>query len=112
MTHSCTTRRSSDSHPLFHSHVRTFGFHIDHAIPWPGLAAWWHLVSNHYGDDLLRSKGRLRMQDAVRPFVFMQTVGKVFHRSEEHTSELQSLMRTSNSVFCLKKQTVNKCNSK
>src|SRR3546814_1241555 len=27
------------------------------------------------------------------------------HRSEEHTSELQSLMRISYSVFCLKKQT-------
>src|SRR3546814_9002902 len=30
------------------------------------------------------------------------------HRSEEHTSELQSLMRTSYAVFCLKKQ---KCNT-
>src|SRR3546814_6683814 len=31
---------------------------------------------------------------------------KQFHgyRSEEHTSELQSLMRTSYAVFCLKKQ--------
>src|SRR3546814_6988268 len=29
-------------------------------------------------------------------------------RSEEHTSELQSLMRTSYSVFCLKKKTHNK----
>src|SRR3546814_10353926 len=27
------------------------------------------------------------------------------HRSEEHTSELQSLMRTSYAVFCLKKNT-------
>src|SRR3546814_10165730 len=27
------------------------------------------------------------------------------HRSEEHTSELQSLMRNSYAVFCLKKQT-------
>src|SRR3546814_2541080 len=27
------------------------------------------------------------------------------HRSEEHPSELQSLMRTSYAVFCLKKQT-------
>src|SRR3546814_5978856 len=27
-----------------------------------------------------------------------------FHRSEEHTSELQSLMRISYAVFCLKKQ--------
>src|SRR3546814_4149959 len=29
----------------------------------------------------------------------------VGHRSEEHTSELQSLMRTSYAVFCLKKTT-------
>src|SRR3546814_1019502 len=28
-------------------------------------------------------------------------------RSEEHTSELQSLMRISNAVFCLKKKTFN-----
>src|SRR3546814_10912394 len=28
-------------------------------------------------------------------------------RSEEHTSELQSLMRISYAVFCLKKQTIN-----
>src|SRR3546814_7460178 len=28
----------------------------------------------------------------------------VFDRSEEHTSELQSLMRTSYAVFCLKKK--------
>src|SRR3546814_7435184 len=31
-------------------------------------------------------------------------------RSEEHTSELQSLMRTSYAVFCLKKQTQQKNN--
>src|SRR3546814_5056485 len=29
----------------------------------------------------------------------------LFHRSEEHTSELQSLMRISYAVFCLKKKT-------
>src|SRR3546814_1868414 len=29
---------------------------------------------------------------------------KVFRRSEEHTSELQSLMRISYAVFCLKKK--------
>src|SRR3546814_5549982 len=29
----------------------------------------------------------------------------VVHRSEEHTSELQSLMRISYAVFCLKKKT-------
>src|SRR3546814_9148954 len=30
--------------------------------------------------------------------------GKIFGRSEEHTSELQSLMRISYAVFCLKKK--------
>src|SRR3546814_7043629 len=38
-----------------------------------------------------------------RPF------GRV-HRSEEHTSELQSLMRISYAVFCLKKKNNNKHN--
>src|SRR3546814_16027543 len=33
-------------------------------------------------------------------------------RSEEHTSELQSLMRISYAVFCLKKKTTNKHNDK
>src|SRR3546814_10733706 len=31
-------------------------------------------------------------------------------RSEEHTSELQSLMRISYAVFCLKKKNTNRCN--
>src|SRR3546814_7409667 len=31
-------------------------------------------------------------------------IGKVIRRSEEHTSELQSLMRISYAVFCLKKK--------
>src|SRR3546814_9898682 len=34
-----------------------------------------------------------------------------FYRSEEHTSELQSLMRISYAVFCLKKKKTNMVNS-
>src|SRR3546814_6527827 len=34
------------------------------------------------------------------------TTGNMGERSEEHTSELQSLMRISYAVFCLKKKTV------
>src|SRR3546814_946552 len=34
-----------------------------------------------------------------------------FDRSEEHTSELQSLMRISYAVFCLKKKTLNTVNT-
>lgn len=78
--HSVDHAHSADhAHELFHSRVSTLGFYIDHAVTWPGLAAWWHLVSNHYGDNLLRSKGLLHMQDTARPQIFMQTVGKVFH---------------------------------
>src|SRR3546814_2166933 len=33
-----------------------------------------------------------------------QELSRTTNRSEEHTSELQSLMRTSYAVFCLKKQ--------
>src|SRR3546814_9697840 len=47
----------------------------------------------------------------VLPYALVQAVVEVeeFHvRSEEHTSELQSLMRISYAVFCLKKKTTNK----
>src|SRR3546814_2976758 len=37
-------------------------------------------------------------------FRFEPTGGSVQQRSEEHTSELQSLMRISYAVFCLKKK--------
>src|SRR3546814_9884412 len=36
--------------------------------------------------------------------IFIQLIW-IFSRSEEHTSELQSLMRNSYAVFCLKKKT-------
>src|SRR3546814_6726163 len=45
--------------------------------------------------------GLAALPDDVRPDDFV-----LVHRSEEHTSELQSLMRTSYAVFCLKKKTV------
>src|SRR3546814_7654016 len=39
---------------------------------------------------------------------FQTGAGGVMNRSEEHTSELQSLMRISYAVFCLKKKINNK----
>src|SRR3546814_10687739 len=48
------------------------------------------LCQRRAGDDACL----LRQEPASRP-----------HRSEEHTSELQSLMRISYAVFCLKKKT-------
>src|SRR3546814_4331731 len=38
----------------------------------------------------------------------LEGIGRRANRSEEHTSELQSLMRISYAVFCLKKQTKQK----
>src|SRR3546814_8045262 len=45
----------------------------------------------------IAARRRLRLYRAVA----------VAHRSEEHTSELQSLMRNSYAVFCLQKKTDN-----
>src|SRR3546814_5085994 len=39
----------------------------------------------------------------AEPFLRVATIDPAIGRSEEHTSELQSLMRISYAVFCLKK---------
>src|SRR3546814_1465330 len=43
--------------------------------------------------------------DPVAETVNMIAASRSYQRSEEHTSELQSLMRISYAVFCLKKKT-------
>src|SRR3546814_10741443 len=52
-------------------------------------------VARPHGDAAVRSGAQPRGADAG---------GAVHQRSEEHTSELQSLMRISYAVFCLKKK--------
>src|SRR3546814_6802183 len=50
------------------------------------------------------------LQDAAGDEVaaaFTPSTENAFDRSEEHTSELQSLMRNSYAVFCLNKKNVN-----
>src|SRR3546814_1796313 len=42
----------------------------------------------------------------------LAAMARPFRRSEEHTSELQSLMRISYAVFCLKKKKTNNQNNK
>src|SRR3546814_7474531 len=58
------------------------------------------LVVEMFGD--LRLDQRLQMPDQ-RPG-YLGEDRRVRRRSEEHTSELQSLMRISYAVFCLKKK--------
>src|SRR3546814_2474018 len=50
---------------------------------------------------LLEAAWRLQERHHVHLFTL---ISLSTHRSEEHTSELQSLMRTSYAVFCLKKK--------
>src|SRR3546814_6908500 len=53
----------------------------------------------------LRRDGRLLGADALR--LDGEIAARLAHRSGEHTSELQTLMRRSYAVFCLKKKTPN-----
>src|SRR3546814_1339908 len=54
------------------------------------------------GSELLTSLQSLRLGEALEQGVAIVVIAVV--RSEEHTSELQSLMRISYAVFCLKKK--------
>src|SRR3546814_9292502 len=65
--------------------------------------------------DLLQDHRALALQLLLKKGRALQDVGndvegerRVLGRSEEHTSELQSLMRISYAVFCLKKKTIYK----
>src|SRR3546814_9549941 len=55
----------------------------------------------HLSVALLELPGRARADDML---VAIKILNRVERRSEEHTSELQSLMRNSYAVFCLKKK--------
>src|SRR3546814_1803062 len=55
-------------------------------------------VADNLGRALAALSEEQRADDAIKPLI------TGLERSEEHTSELQSLMRTSYAVFCLKKK--------
>src|SRR3546814_8625624 len=61
-------------------------------LTWPSIAEGYLLVAQKAVSDAL-----VALERANR-------VGWTKHRSEEHTSELQSLMRISYAVLCLKKK--------
>src|SRR3546814_2081063 len=48
-----------------------------------------------------------QIHESVQPLAHSFVPALFVHRSEEHTSELQSLMRISYAVFCLKKKNNN-----
>src|SRR3546814_4946145 len=86
----------------------------------PGATEWWPSVDRlatvdqdrSLGEDALLVEGRHRHcagQDVEQApghgRSHRTAVAGLLERSEEHTSELQSLMRISYAVFCLKKKT-------
>src|SRR3546814_2161446 len=54
--------------------------------------------------DFTTTRGAVALNEYARANDPFSRVGQVQIRSEEHTSELQSLMRISYAVFCLKKK--------
>src|SRR3546814_2556060 len=65
--------------------------------------AQWH--GHCESSEVLQAAGRAIQARAGREDVQTRIVVKHLGRSEEHTSELQSLMRISYAVFCLKTNT-------
>src|SRR3546814_3186756 len=65
------------------------------------LCKYTHRLARFIG--ILKSVHHHRINDTVMPY----TRARSMFRSEEHTSELQSLMRISYAVFCLKKKNTN-----
>src|SRR3546814_10520418 len=68
----------------------------DGVVTYPGLPAV------HVCDYLSREQSRDHYEAGTE--FQIASIEMVANRSEEHTSELQSLMRTSYAVFCLKKK--------
>src|SRR3546814_10915282 len=62
------------------------------------------LFEQRRGDAVHRVEERFDMIHVVPPQVAPEFIASRLLRSEEHTSEIQSLMRNSYAVFCLKKK--------
>src|SRR3546814_3635336 len=87
------------------------GFHPKRRFPMASLRTERVLSVNHWSDSLFNFKTTrepgFRFESGHFVMVGMELAGKPLmraFRSEEHTSELQSLMRISYAVFCLKKK--------
>src|SRR3546814_7932097 len=84
---------------------RSLQHHVEMSVEGGDLV---HLRQRHSHGVRERRQMRMR-QAAVAILDQMQMLDQqVALRSEEHTSELQSLMRISYAVFCLKKKTIHR----
>src|SRR3546814_5845671 len=81
--------------------VRSVGGHSDPTTPPPGAMPECHRPASA-GNGPTWFPGREHLQRRLP--AKLHDNGQAAARSEEHTSELQSLMRISYAVFCLKKK--------
>src|SRR3546814_1590221 len=83
-------------------------FRTDHRAGNPRLAAVGHRADRPYSRSQRRRSARQGGIDRKREEPGREPAASLPDpRSEEHTSELQSLMRISYAVFCLKKKNIN-----
>src|SRR3546814_4808203 len=76
-----------------------------------GCSAWWARASELHRSVRVRPAEQVPdLSAAIVAAAAPAARRRSRLRSEEHTSELQSLMRTSYAVFCLKKTTTNHTN--
>lgn len=68
-------KRFADRHA---ADIRADCFVLERPPSWSGIAAWWRLASEMFGDGLLRCKGLLEIADSGA-VVFVQGVQRVFH---------------------------------
>src|SRR3546814_3511440 len=97
----CSLQREVDGLRQGYGRARGVGLHDAVDGPLDGHELM-RVLTGHPSDASLRSGLRGRCAD--RPGVCRRLAGCQRDRSEEHTSELQSLMRISYAVLCLKKK--------
>src|SRR3546814_4360699 len=83
---------------------------LDHATALPKIPEWERIMTEMQIVAERMVRGAYSVDEAAREIdlradrLLEKRRGMLDRRSEEHTSELQSLMRISYAVFCLKKQ--------
>src|SRR3546814_9509194 len=107
LTHSAPTRRSSDLPTQ--KRIRQPPFLVEGAMGVRHAELFGHDERLHRRQDMPKlrqaahaAKGARRRRPEAERLAAEGDIG--LRRSEEHTSELQSLMRNSYAVFCLKKK--------
>src|SRR3546814_3894253 len=95
--------------------ARRFGAHLTALYTLPPPQQLYYMGEYIPAELFQRQIDDAKKKAAVARTTFEAAAAKQGVRSEEHTSELQSLMRISYAVFCLKKKKNNKninCNNK